>query len=80
MEPIVISTWKHGIAANVKAWDILTSGGNSLDAVEAGVRVAEDDPNVLSVGYGGLPDAEGTANDGCRNNGLAGKDRLCYVP
>lgn len=59
MEPIVISTWKHGIAANEKAFEILNNGGNSLDAVEAGVRVAEDDPNVLSVGYGGLPDAEG---------------------
>lgn len=59
MEPIVISTWKHGIPSNEKAWDILSLGGNSLDAVEQGVRVAEDDPNVLSVGYGGLPDAEG---------------------
>jgi N4-(beta-N-acetylglucosaminyl)-L-asparaginase len=59
MEPIVISTWKHGIAANEKAYEILKSGGNSLDAVEQGVRVSEDDPNVLSVGYGGLPDAEG---------------------
>ncbi len=59
MEPLVISTWKHGLAANEKAYEILSSGGNSLDAVEHGVRVAEDDPNVLSVGYGGLPDAEG---------------------
>lgn len=59
MEPLVISTWKHGLAANEKAYEILSSGGNSLDAVEQGVRVAEDDPNVLSVGYGGLPDAEG---------------------
>jgi N4-(beta-N-acetylglucosaminyl)-L-asparaginase len=59
MEPIVISTWKHGIAANEKAYEILINGGNSLDAVEQGVRVSEDDPNVLSVGYGGLPDAEG---------------------
>lgn len=59
MKPLVISTWKHGIAANAKAFEILKSGGNSLDAVEQGVKVAEDDPNVLSVGYGGLPDAEG---------------------
>lgn len=59
MEPIVISTWKHGVAANEKAYEILKSGGNSLDAVEQGVRVSEDDPTVLSVGYGGLPDAEG---------------------
>lgn len=59
MEPIVISTWKHGIAANEAAWKILKKGGSSLDAVEEGVWVAENDPNVLSVGYGGLPDAEG---------------------
>jgi N4-(beta-N-acetylglucosaminyl)-L-asparaginase len=59
MEPLVISTWKHGTAANIKAYEILSSGGNSLDAVEQGVRVSEDDPSVLSVGYGGLPDAEG---------------------
>ncbi len=59
MKPLVISTWKHGLAANEAAYKILTEGGNSLDAVEAGVRVSEDDPNVLSVGYGGLPDAEG---------------------
>ena len=59
MEPFVISTWKHGLAANEKAYEILVKGGNSLDAVEQGVRVSEDDPNVLSVGYGGLPDAEG---------------------
>ena len=59
MKPLVISTWKHGVAANKKAYEILNGGGNSLDAVELGVRVSEDDPNVLSVGYGGLPDAEG---------------------
>ncbi|MEO6694456.1 MAG: N(4)-(beta-N-acetylglucosaminyl)-L-asparaginase [Ignavibacteria bacterium] len=59
MKPLVISTWKHGIAANEAAFKILIEGGNSLDAVEAGVRVAEDDPEVLSVGYGGLPDERG---------------------
>ena len=30
-----------------------------LDAVEKGINVAEDDPNVDSVGYGGLPNAQG---------------------
>ena len=59
MKPLVISTWKHGLAANEAAHYILKTGGNSLDAVEAGVKVAEDDPDVLSVGYGGLPDAAG---------------------
>lgn len=59
MNPVVISTWKHGIAANEAAHKILKAGGNSLDAVEAGVKVAEDDPTVLSVGFGGLPDERG---------------------
>ena len=35
--PIVISTWNHGIPANEAAWVILSKGGHSLDAVEAGV-------------------------------------------
>jgi N4-(beta-N-acetylglucosaminyl)-L-asparaginase len=59
MKPIVISTWKHGINSNIEAYRILSDGGNSLDAVEAGVKVAENDPKVLSVGFGGLPDCEG---------------------
>lgn len=59
MDPVVISTWKHGLAANEAAYKILKEGGNSLDAVEEGVKVSEDDPNVLSVGFGGLPDERG---------------------
>ncbi len=59
MQPIVISTWKHGLAANEAAYKILIAGGNSLDAVEEGVKISEDDPSVLSVGFGGLPDERG---------------------
>ncbi len=59
MKPIVISTWKHGLDANKAAYEIMKNGGNSLDSAEQGVRVSEDDPAVLSVGYGGLPDADG---------------------
>lgn len=58
-KPVVISTWKHGLAANEAAWRILIAGGSSLDAVERGVNVSENDPNVMSVGYGGLPNEEG---------------------
>ena len=57
--PIVISTWNHGIAANKVAMDVIKNGGNALDAVEAGVRVTESDPEMMSVGYGGLPDRDG---------------------
>jgi N4-(beta-N-acetylglucosaminyl)-L-asparaginase len=58
-KPIVISTWDFGKAANAEAWKVLNSGGRALDAVEAGVKVPEADPNNNSVGYGGLPDRDG---------------------
>ncbi len=65
-KPIVISTWNHGFDANKAAWKILSDGGNALDAVEAGVRVSESDPNVSSVGLGGLPDRDGNVTlDAC---------------
>ncbi len=57
--PLVISTWRHGLASNEKAWEILGNEGRAIDAVEAGVQVAEGDPEVTSVGYGGAPDREG---------------------
>lgn len=73
--PVVISTWNFGMQANEAAWKILSTGGYSLDAVEAGVRVPEDDPAIMSVGYGGLPDREGKVTlDACimDENGNAG--------
>jgi isoaspartyl peptidase/L-asparaginase-like protein (Ntn-hydrolase superfamily) len=47
------------VAANEAASDILLRGGSSLDAVEKGVNVAELDPEVQTVGYGGFPNEEG---------------------
>lgn len=58
-KPIVLSTWNFGLAANVEAWKVLSKGGRALDAVEAGAKVPEADPNETSVGYGGLPDRDG---------------------
>lgn len=58
-KPIVISTWNFGVPANAGAWEVLSKGGRSLDAVEAGVRIPEADPLVRSVGYGSLPDRDG---------------------
>lgn len=57
--PIVISTWDFGKAANVAAWEVLSKNGRALDAVEAGVKIPEADPDNHSVGYGGLPDRDG---------------------
>ena len=64
--PIVISTWNFGLEANVEAWKILSKNGRALDAVEAGARVPEGDPNETSVGLGGLPDRDGKVTlDAC---------------
>ncbi len=65
-EPVVISTWDFGKKANVAAWDVLSKGGRALDAVEAGVKVPEADPNNQSVGLGGRPDRDGRVTlDAC---------------
>jgi isoaspartyl peptidase/L-asparaginase-like protein (Ntn-hydrolase superfamily) len=73
--PVVVSTWRHGVAANEAAWPVLGDGGRALDAVEKGVMVTEADPEVTSVGYGGLPDRDGKVTlDACimDENGNAG--------
>lgn len=59
VRPVVLSTWRHGQPANAAAWKILEAGGTALDAVEAGARVTEADPEVHTVGIGSFPDREG---------------------
>ncbi|HET9392423.1 MAG TPA: N(4)-(beta-N-acetylglucosaminyl)-L-asparaginase [Candidatus Rubrimentiphilum sp.] len=56
---VFISTWPHGKPANEQAAQVYVSGGSLLDAVEKGINVTENDPEITSVGYGGLPNAEG---------------------
>lgn len=56
--PMVIATWDNQ-GATAAAWKVLNSGGRCLDAVEAGARVPEADPEDTSVGYGGFPDRDG---------------------
>jgi N4-(beta-N-acetylglucosaminyl)-L-asparaginase len=50
---------KEGLTCVAKAFKLLTSGADVLDAVVAGVNIVELDPEDTSVGYGGLPNAEG---------------------
>lgn len=66
-QPIVISTWSFGEAANEAAWEILQEpDGYVLDAVEQGVGRIEADPEIHTVGRGGRPDAGGTVTlDAC---------------
>src|SRR5205807_2778888 len=55
---IVISS-ENGLRACARAMEILKAGGDTLDAVVAGVNINELDPEDSSVGYGGLPNEEG---------------------
>ncbi len=59
VRPVVISTWRHGMAANEEAWKVLERGGSALDAAETGVKITEGDPEVRTVGLGGYPDRDG---------------------
>ena len=69
-QPVVISTWDFGKEANAEAWKVLASKGHVLDAVEAGVKVPESDPNNHTVGYGGFPDRDGKVTlDACIMDG-----------
>src|SRR5213082_1609859 len=49
---VFLSTWGHGKPANERAAEVLRAGGSLLDAVERGINVPENDPSVMSVGYG----------------------------
>ena len=55
---VVISS-SNGARACTRAMEILAAGGDTLDAVIAGVNINEEDPEDTSVGYGGLPNEEG---------------------
>lgn len=57
-KPIAISS-ANGLRAVTKAMEMIAAGSEALDAVIAGVNIVEDDPNDVTVGYGGLPNEEG---------------------
>ena len=57
--PTVIATWDYGLELVATAQKQLGAGKPLLDALEAGVNVVENDPKVLTVGYGGMPNADG---------------------
>ncbi len=48
-----------GVNCCAKAFETIQSGGDTLDAVIAGVNIVELDPRDTSVGYGGLPNEDG---------------------
>jgi N4-(beta-N-acetylglucosaminyl)-L-asparaginase len=56
--PCVISSG-NGERAAARAMEMIKGGGHPLDAIVEGIKIVEDDPNDMSVGYGGLPNEEG---------------------
>src|SRR5687767_9959153 len=66
VKPLVIASangnrFKNGsdVTSVQKAFNMITQGADVLDAVIAGVNICEPDPPDDSVGYGGLPNADG---------------------
>ena len=49
----------NGLAGAQRAFELMMRGTDTLDAAVECVKVTELDPNDQSVGYGGLPNAEG---------------------
>jgi isoaspartyl peptidase/L-asparaginase-like protein (Ntn-hydrolase superfamily) len=65
-DPVIIATWSFAQRGTAAAWPALAGGGSSLDAVETACGVVERDPEVDSVGFGGLPDRAGAVTlDAC---------------
>jgi N4-(beta-N-acetylglucosaminyl)-L-asparaginase len=65
-----ISKDPAGLTCVAKAFKMMTEGTDVLDAVVAGVNIVELDPEDNSVGYGGLPNADGIVQlDACVMHG-----------
>jgi N4-(beta-N-acetylglucosaminyl)-L-asparaginase len=77
VKPVVVSSanghvFKNGgdVTCVEKAFAMMTSGTDVLEALVAGVTIVELDPLENSVGYGGLPNAEGVVQlDSCCMHG-----------
>ena len=57
--PIKVISSENGLEATRRTYELVLAGRDPLDACIAGVGIVEDDPNDMSVGYGGLPNEEG---------------------
>ncbi|GEA76803.1 N(4)-(beta-N-acetylglucosaminyl)-L-asparaginase [Latilactobacillus sakei] len=55
----MIGTWRMAYEGLSKVMTTLEAGGKSTDAIEIAIKEVEDYPFFKSVGYGGLPNAQG---------------------
>lgn len=56
--PVCVAS-SNGLGAVARAIEELANGADTIDAVVRGVNLVEEDPEDSSVGYGGLPNADG---------------------
>jgi len=59
--PLIITSHTNDTGRNAMeaGWEILSRGGNAVDAVERAANIIEVDPEDTGVGYGGLPNERG---------------------
>jgi N4-(beta-N-acetylglucosaminyl)-L-asparaginase len=77
VKPVVVASNNGNVYKNggtevgvEKAFNLMTKGSDVLDALIAGVNLCELDPADSSVGYGGLPNADGVVQlDSCCMHG-----------
>src|SRR5256885_9742606 len=67
--PVAISS-ANGLQAVGRAFEVMQKGTDPLDAAIAGVNLVEDDPEDMTVGYGGIPNQDGVVQlDACVYHG-----------
>ena len=59
--PLAVSS-RNGRPALTRAMDLLHAGADPLEAIVDGVTLVEEDPDDMSVGYGGLPNEQGVVD------------------
>jgi N4-(beta-N-acetylglucosaminyl)-L-asparaginase len=56
--PLAIAS-ANGLRAVERAYAVVAGGGDPVEAVVSGVAIVEDDPEDVTVGYGGIPNEDG---------------------
>lgn len=56
--PILICSW-NGLSATARAAELVGQGRDLLPSIVEGIKLIEDDPEEMTVGYGGLPNEDG---------------------
>ncbi len=71
--PIAVAS-ANGRRAVARAVEKMRAGADPLDAAIEGVNIIEDDPNDMTVGYGGVPNEEGVVQlDACVMHGASAR-------